>query len=52
MDLFKKGYSIQGVWQRGQLLLCEVLNHLYKHAEWNLFLHVLQANLGRALLEA
>lgn len=33
--------------QSGQVDLLLDVNHLYKQAEWNFFLHVLQAFLGR-----
>lgn len=33
--------------QSGQVDLLLEVNHLYKQAEWNFFLHVLQAFLGR-----
>lgn len=35
------------VWQSGQTLFCEEVNHLCKQAEWNLLWHVLHSSLGR-----
>lgn len=36
-------------WQMGHLFLWLVWNHLYRHEEWNLFLHVLHVIWGRAM---
>ena len=41
------GCSQNGDLHIGQTLLWLVLNHLYRHAEWNLYLHVRHAIFGR-----
>ena len=40
------------VWQMGQLLLLEVVNQLYRQAEWKRLRHCRQGSRGSALLPA